>query len=281
MVKDYYVDWETFTQQVIDHEDRLVASLASLLLDQSSQTVNSHGRQMSELFYTPYDYSFPYLSELALARYMEDEELRDGLEDCLGLSGIEDGQTPNMIPIGDIEATIGINFRMEDYIKERLEPHFQTVLNADEIDEYATCAIITNQGRNQMAIIDNCDASKLIIRAIPLTYIQRVDGDMSKVNPEEYAIVIFVPSRHVKTSNLPSPAILPEAAEKLNVQKDLLDNEWYTPFVIVFGSDPNLASPIHEEVLQTLSSLETTIRKFYKVCEAMNEPCFFPGPSIN
>lgn len=278
MLKDYYVDWETLLFQIAEHEDRLVGSIAVSFMDelQIGQKLGENVTPLKNAFFAPYTPEYPYIAELAVDRYSMDdiiEILKDALRKAETSTSTETGE--EVVHFNSLTFDVNFKIHMSDFIENRMSGILMSIISDQDMEEWGDCAVISNEMRDRHAIVDINDASKLIVRALPLRYIKRVDGDQSKASRTDIAIIVFIKKDNVRMSNLTTPAIVPDAVEDLNIQGDLLNRDVYNCFIVRMDENDDLDTDELEDIRQILDSYERQQRSIYRFCDDHNYPCYF------
>lgn len=278
MLKDYYVDWETLISQIAEHEDRLVGSIAVAFMDelQNGQKLRESVTPLKNAFFAPYTPEYPYIAELAVDRYSTEniiEILKDALRKADTSTSTETGE--EIVSVNSLTFDVNFKIHMSDFIENRMSGVLMSIISDQDMEDWGNCAVISNEMRDRHAIVDIDDASKLIVRALPLRYIKRVDGDQSKASRTDVAIVIFVKKDNVRMSNLTTPAIVPDAVEDLNIQGDLLNRDVYNCFIVRMDENDALDTDELESIRQILDRYERQQRSIYRFCDDHHYPCYF------
>ena len=281
MLKDYYVNWETLLQQIAEHEDRLVGSIAISFMDEleMGQKSGDNITPLKDAFFAPYMPSYPYIAELAVNRYGIEDAV-GALEDAVAKAERTETEKGTMVNLSSITFDVNFKISMHDFIEDRMSGILMSIISDKDMENWGECAVVSNDARDRHAIVDVPDASKLIVRAIPIRYIKRVDDDPSKASRTDLIIVVFVKKDALRMCNLSTPAILPEAVEDLNIQRDLLDRDEYSCFIVRIEEDEGLDTDELEDIRQILAKYELEQRSFYRFCEEQNYPCYFAGPKM-
>lgn len=282
MLKDYYVNWETLLSQVLEHEDALVGGIAVSFLQEleMGQCKDGNATPLKDAFFAPYVPSYPYIAELAVNRYTLEDSVH-ALEEAIGKAERSTNERGDvMVNLSSITFDVDFKIRMHDFIEDRMAGILMSIISDEDMVSWSDCAVLLNETRDRHAIVDVPDASKLIIRAIPLRYIKRVDDDQSKASRTDLVVVVFVRKDAVRMCNLTIPAILPEAVDDLNIQRDLLDQDTYSCFIVRIEEDGALDTDELEEVRKVLAAYEADQRSFYHFCEDNDYPCYFAGPNM-